>query len=138
MAAIVSEMQEFLYLGNLEGQAGLGRCPGPHRGHLPDAAASPAAGLLHGTGESDSVREFCELAFGHVGLDWERFVRIDPRYLRPTEVDELRADPTQAREILGWRPRRSFRELVETMVESDLAALGLTLEQGRERASKLG
>jgi len=78
------------------------------------------------------------LAFGHVGLDWERFVRIDPRYLRPTEVDELRADPTQAREILGWRPRRSFRELVETMVESDLAAVGLTVEQGRERASKLG
>ena len=131
-------MQEFLYLGNLEAK----RDWGDARDHVEAIYLMPQQAepqdFCIGTGESHSVREFCELAFGYVGLDWERFVRIDPRYLRPTEVDELRADPTQAREILGWRPRRSFRELVETMVESDLAAVGLTVEQGRERASKLG
>lgn len=138
VAAIVSGMQEFLYLGNLDAK----RDWGDARDHVEAMylmlqQAEPQD-LCIGTGESHSVREFCELAFGHVGLDWERFVRIDPRYLRPTEVDELRADPTRAREILGWLPRRGFRELVESMVESDLAAVGLTLEQARERASKLG
>jgi len=138
VAAIVSGMQEFLYLGNLEAK----RDWGDARDHVEAIYlmlqhAEPRDFCI-GTGESHTVREFCELAFGYVGLDWERSVRIDPRYLRPTEVDELRADATRAREILGWRPRRSFRELVEVMVESDLAGAGLTVEQARERASKLG
>ena len=67
-----------------------------------------------------SVRELCEVAFNHVGLDWHRYVTQDPRFMRPAEVDLLVADPRKAREALGWQPDTSFRELVEMMVDSDL------------------
>jgi len=77
-----------------------------------------------GTGETHSVREFCELAFGHVGLDWERYVRVDPTLIRPAEVDLLLADPTKARDELAWQPRVSFAELVHLMVDADLERLG--------------
>jgi GDPmannose 4,6-dehydratase len=73
-----------------------------------------------GTGETHSVREFCERAFAHAGLDWQDFVRFDERYLRPTEVDLLLADPTKAKQKLGWTPKVTFPELVKRMVESDL------------------
>lgn len=72
------------------------------------------------TGEAHSVREFCELAFGIVGLDWRQHVAYDPRYLRPTEVDYLLGNPEKARRRLGWKPRVAFRELVERMVAHDL------------------
>ena len=72
------------------------------------------------TGEAHSVRELCELAFGHVGLDHREYVEKDPRYYRPTEVDHLLGDATKARATLGWAPRTSFRELVRLMMESDL------------------
>jgi len=75
------------------------------------------------TGETHSVREFCELAFGHVGLEAERYVKTDPKYLRPAEVDQLVGDASKARERLGWEPRHSFRELVELMVDADLERL---------------
>jgi GDPmannose 4,6-dehydratase len=77
------------------------------------------------TGEMHSVREFVTSAFGTVGLDWERYVEIDERYLRPTEVDELCGDAGKAREKLGWRARTTFDELVRLMVAADLEAAGL-------------
>jgi GDPmannose 4,6-dehydratase len=77
------------------------------------------------TGEMHSVREFVELAFSLVGLDWHELVEIDARYLRPTEVDELCGDATKARENLGWRPRTTFTELVRLMLEADLREAGL-------------
>lgn len=73
-----------------------------------------------GTGEAHSVREFCEVAFSHVGLNWEDYVKQDERYMRPTEVDALLADPTKAKKKLGWEPEVSFDQLVEMMVESAL------------------
>ncbi len=73
-----------------------------------------------GTGETHSVREFCEIAFGRVGLDYKDFVVQDERYYRPAEVDLLVADPSKARSILQWEPAVSFRELVEMMVDSDM------------------
>jgi GDPmannose 4,6-dehydratase len=73
-----------------------------------------------GTGEAHSVREFLDEAFGYVGLDWAEYVKIDPRYFRPTEVDALCGDATRARERLGWRPRVDFDGLVEMMVKHDL------------------
>jgi GDPmannose 4,6-dehydratase len=76
-----------------------------------------------GTGETHTVREFCELAFGEVGLDYNDHVVIDPRFLRPAEVELLLADPTRARERLGWQPTASFQDLVREMVHSDLEAL---------------
>jgi hypothetical protein len=72
------------------------------------------------TGESHTVRELCELAFGHVGLDYREFVDIDPRYYRPTEVDFLLGDASKAEAQLGWKPRTSFEQLVTLMMESDL------------------
>jgi GDPmannose 4,6-dehydratase len=72
------------------------------------------------TGESHSVQEFVEMAFEAVNLDWRKHVEDDPRYLRPSEVDHLRGDPSKARELLGWKPRMTFENLVQHMVERDL------------------
>jgi GDPmannose 4,6-dehydratase len=79
--------------------------------------------LVIATGESHTVREFAQLAFAHVDLEWERYVEIDPRYYRPSEVDSLRGDARNAREVLGWQPRTSFEELVRIMVEGDVQLL---------------
>ena len=76
-----------------------------------------------GTGETHSVRELCEVAFGHVGLDWQRYVKVDPRFVRPAEVDSLLADAGLARRELGWAPQVSFERLVTMMVDADLERL---------------
>jgi len=76
------------------------------------------------TGETHSVREFCELAFAEVGLDYREYVRIDPSFFRPAEVDLLIGDAAKARKVLGWTPKSTFRELVSQMVEADLQRLG--------------
>jgi len=79
-----------------------------------------------GTGETHSVREFCELAFGFLGLNYQDYVVQDPRFYRPAEVDLLVSDPAKARKELGWKPKVSFKELVERMVESDLRLIQST------------
>jgi GDPmannose 4,6-dehydratase len=78
-----------------------------------------------GTGETHSVRELVELAFGHVGLDYRQYVVSDPRFHRPAEVDLLLADPTKAREELGWKPKVTFPELVAMMVDADMTRLSV-------------
>jgi GDPmannose 4,6-dehydratase len=75
------------------------------------------------TGETHSVREFCEVAFNHVGLDWEEYVVIDPEFFRPAEVDLLVGDASKATTQLGWKPKTSFAELVTSMVDADVALL---------------
>jgi GDPmannose 4,6-dehydratase len=82
------------------------------------------ADYVVGTGETHTVEEFVRLAFGHVGLDWQRYVVIDPQLFRPAEVELLQADPTKARTELGWQPTVSFPDLVRLMVDADLALLG--------------
>ncbi len=74
-----------------------------------------------GTGETHTVQEFVEIAFGHAGLDWKKHVVIDPKFIRPAEVDLLLSDPSKAEKELGWRPSVSFEQLVKMMVDSDLA-----------------
>jgi GDPmannose 4,6-dehydratase len=76
-----------------------------------------------GTGETHTVRELCEIAFAHAGLDWQEHVVVDPRFVRPAEVDVLLADPSKARRQLGWTPTVGFAELVRTMVDADLERL---------------
>jgi GDPmannose 4,6-dehydratase len=76
-----------------------------------------------GTGQTHSVRELVEAAFSHVGLDWQAHVVTDPKFMRPAEVDLLLADPTKARQELGWTPRVSFHELIAMMVDADLERL---------------
>jgi GDPmannose 4,6-dehydratase len=80
------------------------------------------------TGEMHSVREFVDLAFRLVGLDWQDYVEIDPRYFRPTEVDELCGDASKAREKLGWQPQTTFADLTRLMLEADLRDAGVDPE----------
>jgi GDPmannose 4,6-dehydratase len=81
------------------------------------------------TGETHSVREFLELSFGSVGRNYQDYVKIDPRYFRPTEVDLLIGDASKARKKLGWKPKTSFKELVHLMVAADLKLYGLDPEK---------
>ena len=74
------------------------------------------------TGETHSVREFLDEAFGYLDLDWNKHVEIDPRYFRPTEVDLLLGDASKAKTLLGWKPKVRFKELVKLMVDADLEA----------------
>ena len=83
------------------------------------------------TGETHSVREFLEEAFACVGLAWKDFVKVDPKYFRPAEVDVLLGDSTKARRVLGWKPKVSFKELVRLMVEADLAGGGAPVRPPR-------
>jgi len=83
------------------------------------------------TGETHSVREFLEEAFACVGLAWKDFVKVDPKYFRPAEVDVLLGDSTKARRVLGWKPKVSFKELVRLMVEADLAGGGAPVRPAR-------
>ncbi len=84
-----------------------------------------------GTGEAHSVRELCEVAFSYVGLDYREFVKQDPRYFRPVDVDFLLADPTKAKTKLGWKPSVSFEELIHMMVDADLERLKYRLDKER-------
>jgi GDPmannose 4,6-dehydratase len=72
------------------------------------------------TGETHSVQELCEVAFARVGLNWQDYVKIDPKYYRPAEVDLLIGDPTKAAHVLGWKPDVTFKGLVEMMVDADM------------------
>jgi GDPmannose 4,6-dehydratase len=85
-----------------------------------------------GTGEHHSVEEFVDLAFRHVDLDWHDYVEIDPRYYRPAEVDDLRADPSKARKELGWSHSVGFRQLVALMVDAELARMSVSPVLARE------
>jgi len=77
-----------------------------------------------GTGVAHTVRELCQLAFSHVGLDWQKYVKVDSCFVRPAEVDTLLADPSRAQRELGWLPRTTFEQLVRMMVDADLERLG--------------
>jgi GDPmannose 4,6-dehydratase len=81
-----------------------------------------------GTGETHSVRELCDLAFSHVGLDYEQFVVQDPQFYRPAEVDLLVADPQKAAEQLQWQPKVNFKQLIQRMVDADLKRLALEID----------
>lgn len=113
-----------LRLGNLDAQRDWG--------HAKDYVQAMHLILQHqkpddfvvATGESRSVREFCELAFAEVGLDYRDYVKTDPRFQRPTDVDRLVGDSSKARAVLGWKPTYTFAELVGEMVRSDLEAAG--------------
>jgi len=113
-------LQQKLYLGNLDARRDWGYAKDYVEAMWLMVQQPKGDDYVIGTGEAHSVRELCELAFGHAGLDYRDFVELDPRYLRPTEVDHLLADPSKAARKLGWRPRTTFQELVRLMMESDL------------------
>ena len=125
VARIVAGRENAVYLGNLEAKRDWGYAPDYVRAMWMMLQQSKPMDLVFATGEQHSVREFAELAFGIVGLDWQKHVRIDKAYLRPAEVDTLLGDPTRARDMLGWRPTVTFPELVRLMVCADLEAEGI-------------
>jgi GDPmannose 4,6-dehydratase len=123
VARIRAGLQDLLWLGNLDARRDWGYAPEYVEAMWQMLQLDRPDDFVIATGTSHSVRDFCELAFAHAGLDWERHVRIDPRYYRPTEVDHLRGDATKAREVMGWVPRTSFDELVRLMVDADIRLL---------------
>jgi GDPmannose 4,6-dehydratase len=125
VARIVAGHQDAVYLGNLDAKRDWGYAPDYVNAMWMMLQQPGPLDLVFSTGEQHSVREFAELAFGLVGLDWEKHVRIDKAYLRPAEVDTLLGDSTKARESLGWHPTTPFPELVRVMVEADLKEEGL-------------
>jgi len=120
VARIRHGLQSKLYLGNLEARRDWGWAPDYVRAMWLMLQQDQPDDYVIGTGESHSVREFAELAFAQVGLDYRQFVEVDPRYFRPAEVECLRADAAKARRVLGWEPSLSFTELVAFMVAADL------------------
>jgi GDPmannose 4,6-dehydratase len=123
VGAIKAGRQDLLHLGNLEARRDWGFAPDYVRAMWLMLQQPRPDDYVVATGEAHSVREFLEAAFSCAGLDWERYVRISPRYYRPTDVDLLVGDASKARKVLGWTPSVSFKELVELMVEADVRAL---------------
>jgi GDPmannose 4,6-dehydratase len=112
-------LQQFVYLGNLDAARDWGFA-GDYVEAMWRMLQQPQPGdYVVATGESHTVRELAELAFGSLGLDWQQHVRVDPRYLRPSEVHHLCGDASKARAELGWQPRLGFPALIERMVQHD-------------------
>ncbi|HEV2829960.1 MAG TPA: GDP-mannose 4,6-dehydratase [Pyrinomonadaceae bacterium] len=122
-----------LRLGNLEARRDWGHAKDYVRAMRLMLQQDTPDDYVIATGETHTVREFCELAFSEVGLDYRKYVQIDERYLRPAEVDLLMGDATKARKKLGWEPTYTFPELVSEMVQADLAAQGQTAEAAGSR-----
>jgi GDPmannose 4,6-dehydratase len=122
-AAIKLGLQDKLYLGNLEARRDWGYAPEFVEAMWRMLQQDEPDDFVIATGETHTVRELCAAAFGHLDLDWQQYVEIDPRYYRPAEVDLLMGDATKAKQQLGWEPKVTFAELVRLMVEADLADL---------------
>ena len=125
VAAILGGTQEHLFLGNLDAKRDWGYAKEYVEAMWLMLQQPQPDDYVIATGETHSVRELCEVAFGLAGLDWERYVRVDEKYLRPTEVEELCGDASKAAATLGWRARTTFRDLVRLMLEHDLAEAGI-------------
>jgi GDPmannose 4,6-dehydratase len=125
VAAILAGKQQYLYMGNLDAKRDWGYAPEYVEVMWKLLQHDQPIDIVIGTGEAHTVREFLDEAFSYVGLDYEDYVRIDPRYFRPTEVDFLLADPGKADEVLGWKPKIRFHDLVRIMVDADMELLGL-------------
>ncbi len=123
VARISLGLQDKLYLGNLDAQRDWGYAPEYVEAMWLMLQQPKPDDYVVASGETHTVREFAELAFQQAGLDWERYVQVDPRYYRPAEVEHLCGDSSKARRALGWQPRTAFPELVRIMVSADLASL---------------
>lgn len=125
IANIVAGKEKKLYLGNLQARRDWGFAPEYVEGQWRMLQQETPDDYVLGTGECHTVEEFLDQTFGYVNLDWHDHVEIDPRYLRPTEVDCLQADISKARKMLDWSPKVGFRQLAQIMVDADMKAAGL-------------
>jgi GDPmannose 4,6-dehydratase len=131
-------LQEKLYLGNLDARRDWGYARDYVEAMWLMMQAEEPDDFVVATGETHSIREFLDLSFGRLDLDWKAYVEIDPRYFRPAEVDLLLGDPAKAKRKLGWEPKISFRELVALMVDHDyeLARVELAMAEARGSAGE--
>jgi GDPmannose 4,6-dehydratase len=123
VARIQAGLQDKLYLGNLDAKRDWGYAPEYVEAMWMMLQQDGPDDFVIGTGEAHTPKEFAELAFDRVGLDWEKYVEVDEKYLRPAEVDYLLADPAKAKRVLGWEPKTTFEELVRIMVDADVQML---------------
>ena len=123
VAAIKSGKQDKLILGNLDAKRDWGFAGDYVEAMWLMLQAEKPDDYVVATNETHSVKEFCQIAFGHVGLDWEKYVEVSEKYFRPAEVDLLIGDPAHAKKQLKWEPKVSFEELVKMMVDEDMAQL---------------
>ncbi|MEI6278603.1 MAG: GDP-mannose 4,6-dehydratase [Verrucomicrobiae bacterium] len=123
VAAIKTGRQKALFLGNLDAKRDWGYAPEYVEGMWMMVQQDTSDDYVLATNETHTVREFVEEAFAHVDLDWKEFVKYDPRYERPAEVELLVGDPSKAKRQIGWEPKTKFHELVRIMVDADLAEL---------------
>ncbi|MEH2045420.1 GDP-mannose 4,6-dehydratase [Nostoc sp.] len=131
VAGIVAGKQKKIYMGNLDAKRDWGYAKDYVKAMWLMLQKDQPDDYVIATGETHSVREFLELAFSYVNLNWQDYVEFDERYLRPSEVELLIGDSTKARQNLGWTPSVTFEELVSLMVEADLQALGHTSPNGK-------
>lgn len=125
VARIKAGKEKHLYLGNLEARRDWGYAPDYVEGMRRIMHHSRPDDFVLATGETHSVMEFAEECFALAGLDWKPYVKIDPRYLRPAEVENLRGDGSKAGRELGWKPKVTFKQLARIMLDADLKAEGL-------------
>jgi len=123
VAHILAGQQDKLYLGNLDAKRDWGYAKEYVEAMWLMLQQDKPDDYVIATGETHSVREFLDEAFGHVGLDWKKYVALDERYLRPSEVDLLLGDASKAKRQLGWAPKTKFRDLVKLMVDADVQLL---------------
>ncbi len=131
VARIKAGVQDALYMGNLDAKRDWGYAPEYVEAMWRMLQQDAPDDYVVATGETHTVREFLEESFGYVGLDWQKYVKQDPRYYRPAEVDLLLGDPSKAKEKLGWVPKTLFVDLVRIMVDADMKALDLELHGTR-------
>ena len=130
IARIVAGTQKQLYLGNLDAKRDWGYAKDYVRAMWLMLQQPEADDYVVATGETHSVREFLDIAFNYVNLNWQDYVAFDKQYLRPTEVELLIGDPAKAKQKLGWESSVTFEDLVHLMVDADLAALGISSSNG--------
>ncbi len=125
IASILAKKQQFLYLGNLKPKRDWGYAPEYVEAMWQILQQDQPDDYVVGTGKQHSVKEFVEEAFSYADLNWDDHVKIDAKYFRPTETDDLAADSSKIRNMLGWSPKIGFKDLVKIMVDADLRRLGL-------------
>jgi GDPmannose 4,6-dehydratase len=125
VARITGGLQEHVYLGNLDSRRDYGYAPEYVELMWRMLQHDSPDDYVVGTGVAPTMKEFVREAFEYAGMEWQKYVKIDERYFRPTEVDYLEADSSKAKEILGWSPKITYRQLARIMVDADMEAVGL-------------
>ncbi len=126
IANILAKKDKKIYLGNIEAKRDWGYAPEYVEAMWLILQQENPDDYVMGTGKTYSVKEFLNEAFGYLNLDWQEYIKIDPKYFRPTEVENLKSNPTKAKKILNWSPTVSFKDLVKIMVDYDLESIGIT------------